>query len=559
MTALSYVHGHAGPPLTGLTTGAFFDAMVAKHGALDAVVSARQEIRWTYDQLKIEVDRLAIGLIGIGLEPGDRIAIWSPNRAEWTVVQFAVAKAGLILVNINPAYRVSELEHVLRAAGCKALVTANSYKASDYLAMIDELIAGERPGKEPIGCDRLPDLRWVVSLDEVDAGFLRYADVMDLGGRLGPAGLQALDGLQFDDPVNIQFTSGTTGLPKGVTLSHHNLLNNGLQVGEATGISRGDRVCIPVPLYHCFGMVMGNLACLAHGAAMVYPSEAFDALEVLTALEAERCTHLYGVPTMFIAVLGHRQFARFELGTLRGGIMAGAPCPVEVMKAVIADMHMADVTIAYGMTETSPVSFQTRRDDPLEARVATVGRIMPHLEVKIVDAGDRVVPVDAPGQLCTRGYSVMSGYWGDPERTGEVLDAQGWMHTGDLAILDADGYCRIIGRIKDLVIRGGENISPREVEEFLYRHPSVRDVQVFGVPDAKYGEELCAWVVLHPGAAASDQDIRDFCRGQIAHFKIPRYVRFVEEYPATTSGKVQKFVMRQAMIDELGLQAAGAA
>ena len=551
MPDLSYVHGPTGAPLTGLSVGAFLDEIAATHGDRDALVSFSQKIRWTYAQLKCQAEQLAAGLLEIGLAPGDRLGIWSPNRAEWAVVQFAAAKAGLILVNINPAYRVFELEHVLRAAACQALVTAAYFKSSRYLDMITSLTGEQVRGERPIACERLPDLRHVIVLDHQEgSGYLTYRDLLARGERVGPNAVSAI-AVQCDDPCNIQFTSGTTGLPKGVTLSHHNLLNNGLQVGEATGIRPADRVCLPVPLYHCFGMVMGNLACLTHAATMVYPSEAFDALEVLRATEEERCTHLYGVPTMFISILGHEQFRAFDLGSLRGGIMAGAPCPAEVMKAVMSEMNMQEVTIAYGMTETSPVSFQTRLADPLVARVETVGRVMPHTEVKIVDENGRIVPRGEPGELCTRGYSVMIGYWSDEDRTHEVLDAAGWMHSGDLATIDGEGYCRIVGRIKDLVIRGGENISPREVEEYLYRHPAVRDVQVIGVPDAKFGEELCAWIILRPGIEASDEDIRGFCRGQIAHFKIPRYIKFVDSFPTTATGKVQKYLMRERMSREL--------
>jgi fatty-acyl-CoA synthase len=547
---LSYVHGNKGVSLTGLAIGAYLDEVASVHGDREALVSFGQGIRWTYTQLRQHAEHFALGLLQLGMEPGDRLGIWSPNRAEWAVVQFAAAKAGLILVNINPAYRALELEHVLRTAGCKALVTAASFKSSHYLEMI-ETLAPDFMRNSGITSQRLPALRHVIVLDQrADTGYLSYRDVLNWGEHADPNGLSGLR-VQCDDAFNIQFTSGTTGLPKGVTLSHHNLLNNGLQVGDATGIETSDRVCIPVPLYHCFGMVMGNLACLTHAATMVYPSEAFDPLEVLRAIEAEHCTHLYGVPTMFISILGHEQFRAFDLGSLRGGIMAGAPCPSEVMKAVMAQMNMTEVTIAYGMTETSPVSFQTRRGDSLAARVETVGRIMPHLEVKIVDEEGRIVPRGAPGELCTRGYSIMIGYWDEEQKTREVLDTAGWMHSGDLASIDADGYCRIIGRLKDLVIRGGENISPREVEEFLYRHAAVRDVQVIGVPDEKFGEELCAWIILRSGARAAEEDIRAFCRGQIAHFKIPRYIRFVDSFPVTATGKVQKYLMREQMCREL--------
>jgi fatty-acyl-CoA synthase len=552
--ALSYVHGSAGPPLVAATIGAFLDDVAAQKGAREALVCVQQGVRWTYAELKAQADAFAAGLLALGLEPGDRLGIWSPNRAEWVAVQFAAAKAGLILVNINPAYRVAELEHVLRVAGCKALVTAFQFKSSNYPAMVAELVSDLVRSRKPVASERLPELRRLIVFDDAQGcDCLHYSDVIALGRSSIVDDVSALK-LDFDDPIDIQFTSGTTGLPKGVTLTHHNLLNNGLQVGVATGIGPEDRVCLPVPLYHCFGMVMGVLACLTQGATMVLPSEGFEPFRVLQAIATERCTHLYGVPTMFIAILGEDTFADFDLKSLRGGIMAGAPCPVEVMRAVMRDMNMAEVTIAYGMTETSPVSFQTRVSDPVDVRVSTVGRIMPHLEVKIVDDSDRVVPLGQAGQLCTRGYSVMLGYWGEDDKTREVLDAAGWMHTGDLAVLDEQGYCRIIGRSKDLVIRGGENISPREIEEFLYRHPSVRDVQVVGLPDERFGEELCAWIVLQAGASAGADDIRAFCRGQIAHFKIPRYIKFVDSFPTTATGKVQKFVIKAAMIEELGLR-----
>jgi fatty-acyl-CoA synthase len=551
VSAPSYVHGPNGPPLVGSTIGAFLHDVVVKHGGREAVISASQKTRLSYAELLQHAETFGSGLIALGLDRGDRLGIWAPNRVEWAVIQFAAAMAGLVLVNINPAYRVTELEHVLKASGCKAVVIANRFKTSDYVAMVAELV-GDFGRDTKITSDRLPALRAVIVLDDPENGKrLTYRDVMAFGARSSAALLERAATLNLDDAVNIQFTSGTTGLPKGVTLSHHNLLNNGIQVGDATGISLGDRVCIPVPLYHCFGMVMGNLACLGHAATMVYPSESFDPLEVLRTIETERCTHLYGVPTMFIALLGHERFRDFDLTSLRGGIMAGAPCPTEVMKAVITDMNMSEITIAYGMTETSPVSFQTRRDDPFEARVSTVGRVMPHVEVKIVDANGHIVPRGEPGELCTRAYSVMIGYWEDQERTREVLEPAGWMHSGDVATIDENGYCRITGRIKDIVIRGGENISPREVEEYLYRHPAIRDVQVIGVPDDKYGEELCAWVVLRPDASVTADDIREFCRGQIAHYKIPRYIKFVDGYPMTATGKVQKFVMRKFMDEEI--------
>ncbi|MGZ3402865.1 MAG: AMP-binding protein [Phenylobacterium sp.] len=556
MTDLSYVSGASTKPLLGQTIGAAFDATCAAHPDVPALVSRHQKIRWTYAQMKERVDALAAGLLALGLEPGDRIGIWAPNCAEWALTQFATAKAGLILVNINPAYRLSEAEYALNKVGCKALVTAVAHKTSEYLHMLRELapeLANARPGD--LHAARLPDLRLVVTLGDQDhAGCLAFHQACDAGTPADAARLAEIGAaLQFDDAINIQFTSGTTGFPKGATLSHHNILNNGHFVAEAIGLQVGERLCIPVPLYHCFGMVMGNLGCVTHAATMVYPSEGFDPLAVLEAVEAEACAGLYGVPTMFIAMLGHERFAEFDLTSLRTGIMAGSPCPIEVMKQVIDKMHMPQVTIAYGMTETSPVSFQSGAEDSLEVRVATVGHIHPHLEVKIVDEAGRIVPRGATGELCTRGYSVMLGYWDDPERTAEALDAAGWMHTGDLATLDADGCGNIVGRIKDMVIRGGENVYPREIEEYLYRHPAIADVQVIGVPDPKYGEELCAWIVLRPGESLAAEAVTAFCKGQIAHYKIPRHIRFVEGFPTTVTGKVQKFAMREAMIAELGL------
>jgi fatty-acyl-CoA synthase len=548
----SYVHGNSVSPLIGKTIGALLDEVSATDGSREALVVAHQNIRWTYDELKSRSDAFASGLLALGLEPGDRVGIWSPNCAEWTIAQFATAKAGLILVNINPAYRLSELEHVLRAVGCRALITAARFKTSDYIAMIHELVPelGNGDGGE-LHSSRLPGLRYVISITGKHEGCLSFDWILQRGKRADNRRLESVARtIQMDDAVNIQFTSGTTGLPKGATLSHHNLINNAFFVGEATGIERGSRVCIPVPLYHCFGMVMGNLGCVTHAATMIYPSESFDPLSTLEAVEAERCDVLYGVPTMFIAQLNHRQFPRFDLRSLRRGIMAGAPCPIEVMKEVASAMHMSEITIAYGMTETSPVSFQSSRDDPLERRVSTVGRIQPHLEVKIVDRDGRVVPRGETGELCTKGYSVMLGYWNDEARTREAVDAAGWMHTGDLATIDEEGYCRIVGRIKDMVIRGGENIYPREVEEYLYQHPEIQDVQVFGVPDAKYGEELCAWIISKTGAALDEESVRTFCQDRISHYKIPRHIRLVESFPSTVTGKVQKFAMREAMIEE---------
>jgi fatty-acyl-CoA synthase len=555
----SYVHGNRGAPLIGKTIGALLDEVSATDGSREALVVAHQNIRWTYAELKSRSDAFASGLLSLGLESGDRVGIWAPNCAEWTIAQFATAKAGLILVNINPAYRLSELEHVLRAVGCRALITAARFKTSDYIVMIRELVPELGNDSSELKSSRLPDLQYVISIgDGSYAGCLAFDRVLDRGKQLGSQRLELLAAtIQMDDAVNIQFTSGTTGLPKGATLSHHNLINNAFFVGEATGIEPGSRVCIPVPLYHCFGMVMGNLGCVTHAATMVYPSESFDPLKTLEVVAAERCDVLYGVPTMFIAQLNHAEFPRFDLGSLRRGIMAGAPCPIEVMKEVASKMHMSEITIAYGMTETSPVSFQSSRDDPLELRVSTVGRIQPHLEVKIVDRDSRIVSRGEAGELCTRGYSVMLGYWNDEARTREAIDSAGWMHTGDLATIDEDGYCRIVGRIKDMVIRGGENIYPREVEEYLYAHPDIQDVQIFGVPDAKYGEELCAWIVARAGAHLDEEAIRKFCQDRISHYKIPRHIRIVESFPSTVTGKVQKFAMREAMIEEFARAAKG--
>ncbi len=552
----SYVHGASEVPLIGETIGVHFDKAAARWPQRDALVVRHQNIRWSYAELQRRVDAFAAGLLALGLAPGDRVGIWSPNNSEWVITQFATAKAGLILVNINPAYRLSEVEYALNKVECKALVTADSFKTSDYVGMLRELapeIDRSTPGR--LQAKRLPSLTTLIRIGAGEKrGFFRFDDVLGMGGERHRAQLAELaPKLQFDDPINIQFTSGTTGAPKGAMLTHHNILNNGYFIGEALKLTEKDRICIPVPLYHCFGMVLGNLACITHGAAMVYPSEGFEPLATLEAVEAERCTALYGVPTMFIAELGHPEFKRFDLTSLRTGIMAGSPCPIEVMKRCVSEMHMSEVTIAYGMTETSPVSTQTSADDPLERRVSTVGRIHPHVEIKIVDAEGRIVPPGTPGELCTRGYSVMLGYWNDPEKTAEAIDRARWMHTGDLATLDEEGYCNIVGRIKDMVIRGGENVYPREIEEFLFRHPKIEAVQVVGVPDPKYGEELCAWIKLKPGESTSAEDIQGFCKGQIAHYKIPRYIKFVDAFPMTVTGKVQKFVMREQTIKELGL------
>jgi fatty-acyl-CoA synthase len=546
MGGLSYVHGASDVPLLGETVGAHFDRTVARWPDRLALMVSEQGVRWSWAELQKEVDAFAAGLLALGLEPRDRVGIWAPNNAEWVVTQFATARAGLILVNINPAYRTHELEYALNKVGCRALVTATSFKTSDYLAMLREL--GWSAGT------RLPRLETVIQIGGHGPGTIPFAEIAAIGTAATRARLAELAGqLQFDDPINIQFTSGTTGAPKGATLTHHNILNNGFFIGEAQMLGPEDKVCIPVPLYHCFGMVLGNLACLTHGSAMVHPGGGFDPLAVLQTVHEKRCTALYGVPTMFIAELGHPEFASFDLTCLRTGIMAGSPCPIEVMRRVVAEMHMSEVTIAYGMTETSPVSFQSSTDDPLERRVSTVGRVQPHLEVKIVDAGGRIVPRGVPGELCTRGYAVMRGYWDDPERTAEAIDPARWMHTGDLATIDEEGYANIVGRLKDMVIRGGENIYPREVEEFLYGHPAVRDVQCFGVPDARFGEELCAAIILKDGVDTDAAAIRAFCEGRIAHYKIPRYIRFVDSFPTTVTGKVQKFVLRAETAAEFGL------
>jgi fatty-acyl-CoA synthase len=556
MPQLSYVHGASETPFIGDTIGAHFDRIAERFADREALIVRHQQIRWTYRQLKERIDGFAAGLLALGLKRGDRVGIWSPNNAEWVIAQFATAKAGLILVNINPAYRLAELEYALNKAGCVALITAAQFKSSDYLAMLRELapeLSTASPGD--LHATRLPSLRLVITIGAGAAhGMVRFDNVGPLGRDADRHRLAALsEELQFDDPINIQFTSGTTGFPKGATLTHHNILNNGLFIAGAMKLTERDRVCIPVPLYHCFGMVIGNLGCLTHGAAMVYPSEGFDPLATLETIAAERCTAVYGVPTMFIAEMDHPDFAKFDLSSLRTGMMAGSPCPIEVMKRVFSLMHLAEVVIGYGMTETSPASFASATDDPIERRVSTVGRILPHVEAKVIDAEGRIVPRGIAGELLSRGYLVMLGYWDDAEKTCEAIDAAGWMHTGDLATIDDEGFCNIVGRIKDMVIRGGENVYPREIEEFLYRHPKIQDVQVIGVPDARYGEELCAWVRLRDGENATVEEIRGFCQGQVAHYKVPRYVKFVDGFPMTVTGKIQKFLMRQQMIDELGL------
>jgi fatty-acyl-CoA synthase len=538
MAAPAYVHGTGTTPLLGQTIGDMWDAVVAEHGGREALVSCHQDIRWTYSQLAEEVDRCARALLARGVAKGDRVGMWSPNCAEWVVVQLATAKIGAILVNVNPSYRAHELEYALTQSGCSHLILAPGFKGADYPALLAETTT--------------PALRQSVLLGE------EWTSLLEAAERVTDDDLARTGGqLSFDDPINIQYTSGTTGFPKGATLSHHNILNNGYFVGEVLGYTEADRICVPVPFYHCFGMVMGNLAGLSRGACIVIPEEGFEPEATLEAVEAERCTSLYGVPTMFIAELGLPDFERFDLASLRTGIMAGAPCPVEVMKRVRSDMHMEEVTICYGMTETSPVSTQTVRDAPLQKRVATVGTVHPHVEIKIVDPEtDLTVERGQTGELCTRGYSVMLGYWDDEEATARSIDAAGWMHTGDLAEMDDDGYVAIVGRNKDMIIRGGENIYPREVEEFLYTHPDIVDVQVVGVPDERLGEEVCAWVILRPGAELDAEQLREFCRDKITRYKIPRYVRSVGEFPMTVTGKIQKFKIREHEIEERGLVAA---
>ena len=561
---LSQARGASEPPLIEQTIGAFFDAMVQRQPNSEALVSCHQGRRYTYAELQTQAHQLASALLRQGLVPGDRVGIWSHNNAEWVLMQLATAEVGLVLVNINPAYRTAEVEYALNKVGCRLLVTMSRFKTSDYLGMLRELApewAHGQPGQ--LVAQRLPHLCTVVWIDAPgkeaasvadESGLLRFSDFLARGDAGDPRVAQVARTLKATDPINIQFTSGTTGFPKGATLTHRNILNNGLFIGECMRLTPADRLCIPVPLYHCFGMVLGNLACFTHGSAIVYPNDGFEPLSVLQAVQDEKCTGLHGVPTMFIAELDHPRFAEFDLSTLRTGIMAGSPCPTEVMKRVVRDMHLEEITIAYGMTETSPVSCQSSFDTPLEKRVSTVGRVQPHLEIKIIDAETgALVARGERGEFCTRGYSVMHGYWGDEEKTREAIDKDGWMHTGDLATMDEEGYVNIVGRIKDMVIRGGENVYPREIEEFLYRMPQIQDVQVIGVPDARFGEELCAWVIAKPGSTLSEEDIRAFCKGQIAHYKVPRYIRFVSEFPMTVTGKIQKFRMRDETIAALGL------
>lgn len=553
----SYTRGTQDKPLLALTIGQAFDNTVAAYPQGEALVVRHQQLRYTWQQLRDAVDLHARALLALGLKTGDRLGIWAPNCAQWCIAQLASAKIGAILVNINPAYRSSELEYVLKQSGCQWLVCAGAFKTSDYHGMLQGLIP--ELAEQTIGqlhCERLPELRGVISLHaQPPSGFLPWSQLTALAAGITAEQLQARqDSLDFDQAVNIQYTSGTTGFPKGATLSHYNILNNGYMVGESLGLTAADRLVIPVPLYHCFGMVMGNLGCITHGTTMIYPNDAFDPLLTLNAVAEERATGLYGVPTMFIAMLDQPRRGEFDLSSLRTGIMAGATCPIEVMRRVISEMHMSEVQIAYGMTETSPVSLQTGPDDDLELRVTTVGRTQPHLESKIIDEAGNVVPRGTIGELCTRGYSVMLGYWNNPQGSSEAIDQAGWMHTGDLATMNEQGYVCIAGRNKDMIIRGGENIYPRELEEFFFTHPAVADVQVIGIPCARYGEEIVAWIKFHPGHCANEVELQAWCKERIAHFKTPRYFKFVEDFPMTVTGKIQKFRMREISIEELGEQ-----
>ena len=560
----SYVSGVSEKPLLGDTIGDYFDQTVARFPDREALVARHQGIRWSYRELQAEVDRCTRGLLALGLGRGDRVGMWSPNYAEWVVVQFATAKVGIILVNINPAYRLHELEYALNQSGCKGIITAQQFKSSNYTQMLYDL-APELNASEPgqLDAEKLPHLKTIIRLgDDPSPGMFSWADLMAAGenGSVTQDAVAAIQSqLQFDDPINIQYTSGTTGYPKGATLSHHNILNNGYLVGDVMNFSEDDRLIIPVPMYHCFGMVLGVLACVSFGATILFPSDAFEPETVLKMVEEEKATALHGVPTMFIAELEHPNFEKYDLGSLRTGLMAGSPCPIEVMKAVKSRMNMDEVEIAYGMTETSPVSFQTRIGTPIAKQVSTVGQIMPHTEVKIIDQEGRIVPIGETGELCTRGYCVMLGYWNDEEKTNASIDRAGWMHTGDLAIMDDEGYVNIVGRIKDMVIRGGENVYPREIEEFLYTHPAISDVQVIGVPDVKYGEEIMAWVKLKEGeSSVTEADLITYCKDKIAYFKVPRYWKFVDDFPMTVTGKIRKVAMRETSVAELGLSTAAA-
>lgn len=555
---LSYVSGTSSQPLLGMTIGEKFDQACAQYAEQEAIVSAHQNRRLSYKALQDEVNAFACSLLKLGLKKGDRLAIWSPNCVEWTVTQFAAAKAGIILVNLNTAYKSHELEYVLNKVACKGLVIAAQFKTTDYQELLSKIAPELAFSTDKVlHSARLPHLKYVIKIDEQQhSGMHRFSDLVEQPTPQQLEQLHALaQHLQFDETINIQFTSGTTGNPKGTMLTHHNILNNGYFVGEGIGLTPQDRVCISVPLFHCFGMVMGNLACITHGSTMVYPAAVFNPLESLKTIHQEKCTAAYGVPTMFIAMLEHEQFTQFDLSSLRTGIMAGSPCPREIMQRVIDRMHMSDITICYGMTETSPVSVQSYIDDSIDKRVSTVGHVHPHLEVKIVDLEGEIVQQGVLGELCVRGYSVMAGYWDEPEKTKEVIDAAGWMHTGDIAEMDQDGFIKIKGRIKDVVIRGGENLFPKEIEDFLYTHPDISDVQVIGLPDSRYGEELCACIILHEHHQCDEDSIRHFCKEHISHNKVPRYVKFFAEFPMTASGKAQKFKLQEIMRAELNLTA----
>ncbi|MEL0066037.1 MAG: AMP-binding protein [Gammaproteobacteria bacterium] len=549
----SYLCGTATEPLLYETIGGCLDRIAAEHPDADALIVRHQGVRWNYAEYKEKVEALAAGLLSLGIEPGDRVGIWAPNRYEWCLTQFATAKIGAIMVCVNPAYRLHELNYALNKVECKAIITADQFKTSDYLGMLNSLapeLAEAEPGQ--LSAKTLPHLTTVIRMgNEHSPGMFNFDDVCVLGGPAEKAKMADIaTRLQPDDPINIQFTSGTTGNPKGATLSHFNILNNGLQVAACMRFTHEDRLCIPVPLYHCFGMVMGNLACLSHGACAIFPDEGFDPVSVLETVAAEKCTALHGVPTMFVAETELPDIDNYDLSSLRTGVMAGAPCPLELMHKVIDTLNMSEITIMYGQTETSPVNHMTDIESPIEKRCGTVGRVGPYQEIKIIDDAGHVVPLGKKGELCCRGYSVMRGYWNDAERTAETIDGAGWLHSGDLAVMDEDGYVQIVGRIKDMIIRGGENVYPREVEEFLYTHPDIQEVQVFGVPDERFGEIVAAWIQLKDGASVSEDDIRNFCRDQITHFKVPARIRFVAEFPMTVTGKIQKFKMRDAMLEE---------
>jgi len=554
----SYTCGASNKPIIYETIGNYFEGVVQRFPDTEALVVCRQDVRWTYAEFNRKIDELASGLLKLGIKSGERVGVWGPNTSEWVLTQMATAKIGAILVNINPAYRLFELEYALNKSGCRAIVSDEQFKSSKYLEMLYAL-APELNSCEPgqLKSAKLPSLEIVIRMgDARSPGMFSFADVCAAGGPEERDRLQQLKSeLRPDDAINIQFTSGTTGSPKGATLTHCNILNNGYLTGEGMQLTNTDRLCMPVPLYHCFGMVLGNLACFSHGATVVYPSEMFDPLSTLQAVEAERCTALHGVPTMFVTELSHPDFDQFDLSTLRTGVMAGAPCPVDVMKRVISDMNMKHILIGYGQTEVSPVNHLTLPDDPLEKRVETVGRAVPWVEIKVVDDEDRVVPIGEKGEVCTRGYSVMLGYWDDEEQTRDTIDEARWLHSGDLGVMDDEGYLRIVGRIKDMIIRGGENIYPREVEEFLYTHPAIREVQVFGVPDSRMGEEVCAWIQLEDGESLTADEVKSFCQGQITHFKVPKHIRFVDEYPMTVTGKIQKFKMSEMMVEEIAAAA----